>query len=106
MALLKGPISEEIVFRSCVVAVSLLGGQSPAKIIFLSPLYFGIGEYYSNAISLLPFSNVNISSTLAHVHHIWEVYVGNGKTKDALILGSLQSGIVPLFAKKSKQVTK
>lgn len=40
---LQGPLTEEIVFRSCIVTVSALAGLSKKQIVFLSPLYFGIG---------------------------------------------------------------
>ncbi|KAF5315246.1 hypothetical protein D9619_007505 [Psilocybe cf. subviscida] len=46
------PITEEIVFRSCVIAVYHLSGASSRRMIFLAPLTFG----------------------LAHVHHAYEVW--------------------------------
>ncbi|GAA5989428.1 hypothetical protein JCM10908_000470 [Rhodotorula pacifica] len=64
-----GPLTEEITFRSCIIAVSALAGWSPAKLVFLTPLWFGI----------------------AHVHHAWETYVAGGRTRQALIRGILQS---------------
>ncbi|POY75739.1 hypothetical protein BMF94_1149 [Rhodotorula taiwanensis] len=64
-----GPLTEELTFRSCVVAVSALAGWSPVKLVFLTPLWFG----------------------LAHVHHAWETYVAGGRTRQALIRGTLQS---------------
>ena len=39
-----GPITEEMVFRACVLAVYHLAGSSRNKMIFLSPLLFGLGE--------------------------------------------------------------
>jgi len=39
-----GPITEELVFRACVLAVYHLAGSSRNKMIFLSPLLFGLGE--------------------------------------------------------------
>ncbi|KWU41772.1 Abi-domain-containing protein, partial [Rhodotorula sp. JG-1b] len=64
-----GPLTEEITFRSCIMAVSALGGWSPVKLVFLTPLWFGI----------------------AHVHHAWETYVAGGRTRQALMRGTLQS---------------
>ena len=40
-----GPLTEELVFRACVLAVYHLAGSSRNKMIFLSPLLFGLGEY-------------------------------------------------------------
>jgi prenyl protein peptidase len=45
-----GPITEEIIFRSVLIPIHLLAKISPTKIVFLTPLYFGI----------------------AHVHHCYE----------------------------------
>ncbi|EER28999.1 hypothetical protein D8B26_000739 [Coccidioides posadasii str. Silveira] len=45
-----GPITEEVVFRSIIVALHLMAKISPTSIVFVSPLYFGI----------------------AHVHHFYE----------------------------------
>lgn len=45
-----GPITEEILFRSVLIAVNLLAKISPARLVLLTPLYFGI----------------------AHVHHYYE----------------------------------
>ena len=45
-----GPITEEIIFRSVIIPIHLLARVSPSKIVFLTPLYFGI----------------------AHVHHCYE----------------------------------
>ncbi|GAA5962100.1 hypothetical protein JCM8115_002915 [Rhodotorula mucilaginosa] len=64
-----GPLTEEITFRSCIMTVSALAGWSPVKLVFLTPLWFGI----------------------AHVHHAWETYVAGGRTRQALLRGTLQS---------------
>ena len=48
--LVAGPVSEELVFRSLLVPLHLLAHIAPARIVFLTPLYFGI----------------------AHVHHFYE----------------------------------
>ncbi|KAI9797756.1 MAG: hypothetical protein M1835_006928 [Candelina submexicana] len=47
---IAGPITEEIVFRSCVIPLHLLAKISPTRIVFYTPLYFGI----------------------AHIHHFYE----------------------------------
>ncbi|KAG8987590.1 hypothetical protein FRB93_004462 [Tulasnella sp. JGI-2019a] len=56
------PITEELVFRSCVVSVMVLGGSSITRMVFISPMWFGI----------------------AHAHHAWELYNIYGRTKQAL----------------------
>ena len=45
-----GPITEEVIFRSVLVPIHLLAKVSSSRIVFLTPLYFGI----------------------AHVHHFYE----------------------------------
>ncbi|RUS17468.1 CAAX protease self-immunity-domain-containing protein [Endogone sp. FLAS-F59071] len=56
------PITEEFIFRACIVSTLYLGGFSTLAIILISPLYFGI----------------------AHVHHGWEIYHTYGETSYAL----------------------
>ncbi|KAI9718943.1 MAG: hypothetical protein M1812_003828 [Candelaria pacifica] len=48
--ILQGPITEETVFRSCLIPLHLLAKVSPTHIVFYTPLYFGI----------------------AHIHHFYE----------------------------------
>ncbi|KIW79374.1 hypothetical protein Z517_05986 [Fonsecaea pedrosoi CBS 271.37] len=48
-----GPITEEVVFRSVLIPIHLLAKISPSRIVFLTPLYFGI----------------------AHVHHFYEFHL-------------------------------
>ncbi|KAI9810987.1 MAG: hypothetical protein M1827_005718 [Pycnora praestabilis] len=47
---IAGPITEEVVFRSCMIPLHLLAKASPPHVVFFTPLYFGI----------------------AHVHHFYE----------------------------------
>lgn len=55
-------MTEELVFRSCMLATAKFGGHaSTAVLIFTTPLYFGI----------------------AHLHHAWEHYRRGGRTKQA-----------------------
>jgi len=56
-----GPITEEIVFRGCVLAIYHLAGSSTKRIIFFAPLTFG----------------------LAHVHHAWDTYNRYGRNLPA-----------------------
>lgn len=40
----QGPVTEEIVFRACILAIYHVAGASRSKMIFLSPLWFGVGK--------------------------------------------------------------
>ena len=42
---MQGPITEELVFRSCTLAVYHLAGASHAEMIFLTPWLFGLGAW-------------------------------------------------------------
>ncbi|KAI8943497.1 hypothetical protein NX059_001499 [Plenodomus lindquistii] len=48
--LIVGPVSEEIVWRSCIIPLHILANFSGTQVVFLTPLYFGI----------------------AHLHHLYE----------------------------------
>ncbi|OUM65592.1 hypothetical protein PIROE2DRAFT_59888 [Piromyces sp. E2] len=50
--IIVGPISEELIFRSCMISVCYLANFSNTFMIFVLPLFFGI----------------------AHVHHAYELY--------------------------------
>ncbi|KAI1784169.1 hypothetical protein LXA43DRAFT_976809 [Ganoderma leucocontextum] len=64
-----GPITEEVVFRACVLAVYHMAGVSRKKMIFLSPLAFGV----------------------AHLHHAWDTYNRYGRTASALRIATMQT---------------
>ncbi|GHJ90331.1 hypothetical protein NliqN6_6733 [Naganishia liquefaciens] len=68
---IAGPISEELMFRACIIAIYKLGGFSRSFLVFLSPLWFG----------------------LAHLHHAYDTYVKAGKTLHA----ALQAFVTSLF---------
>ncbi|EXJ93557.1 prenyl protein peptidase [Capronia coronata CBS 617.96] len=72
-----GPITEEIIFRSVLVPLHLLAKVSPPKIVFLTPLYFGI----------------------AHVHHFYEFTLTHPHTPlvPALLRTVFQFGYTTLF---------
>ncbi|TFK38928.1 hypothetical protein BDQ12DRAFT_682734 [Crucibulum laeve] len=73
------PLTEEIVFRACVLAVYHLSGASVSRMIFLGPLSFG----------------------LAHVHHAWDTFNRYGRTasaaKRAIISSIFQLAYTTLF---------
>ncbi|KDQ12107.1 hypothetical protein BOTBODRAFT_134995 [Botryobasidium botryosum FD-172 SS1] len=64
------PITEEIVFRSCIVSVALHADISFTRIVFLTPLWFGA----------------------AHIHHAYETYITGGRTSLALKRAIIMSG--------------
>lgn len=72
-----GPITEEVIFRSVLVPLHLLAKISPTKIVFLTPLYFGI----------------------AHVHHFYEFTLTHPHTPliPALLRSLFQFGYTTLF---------
>lgn len=59
---LVAPITEEVVFRACVLSGYYFAGASRSRMIFLSPMVFGA----------------------AHVHHAWETYNKYGRSPAAL----------------------
>ncbi|GAB7344100.1 hypothetical protein MBLNU457_2003t2 [Dothideomycetes sp. NU457] len=77
-ALVVGPVSEEIVFRSLAVSLYLLANVEPSEIVFKTPLIFG----------------------LAHLHHLHETivrhqkpdksYLATAMTPSVLLSGLLQ----------------
>ncbi|KAF9959692.1 hypothetical protein BGZ72_009048, partial [Mortierella alpina] len=62
-----GPVSEEFIFRACMVAIMAHSGASSYAMIFGLPWVFGI----------------------AHLHHGYESYVKKGRTRGALINAAL-----------------
>lgn len=74
-----GPITEELLFRSTIIPVHLLSplARSPKKLVFLTPLYFGI----------------------AHVHHFYEFRLSHPDTAltPALLRTVLQFGYTTVF---------
>ncbi|AAW46237.2 prenyl-dependent CAAX protease, putative [Cryptococcus deneoformans JEC21] len=66
-----GPLTEEMVFRSTILAVSLLGRLSLKSLVFGTPMWFGI----------------------AHAHHGFEMYKRNGRNGAA----ALQAILTTLF---------
>lgn len=43
---LVGPLTEEFVFRACMIAVLYQANYSTTFLIFVSPLYFGLGKFF------------------------------------------------------------
>ncbi|KIW18182.1 hypothetical protein PV08_02470 [Exophiala spinifera] len=72
-----GPITEEVIFRSVLISIHLLAKVSATKIVFLTPLYFGI----------------------AHVHHFYEFTLTHLHTPllPALLRSVFQFGYTTLF---------
>ena len=76
-ALLQGPVTEEVLFRSASVPLLLLSQTSNTTIIFLTPVIFG----------------------LAHVHHFYEFRISHPHTPviSALLRSLLQFTYTTLF---------
>lgn len=76
---LIGPLTEEIVFRGCIVSLHALAGLHKNILIFATPLYFGV----------------------AHLHHAYEGYVKGGRTKSALkracLISTIQFAYTSMF---------
>ncbi|MCJ1227057.1 hypothetical protein MMC12_003712 [Toensbergia leucococca] len=74
---IAGPITEEVVFRSLLTSLHLLCHLSPIRIIFLTPLYFGI----------------------AHIHHFYEYTLTHPHTPlvPALLRSLIQFAYTTVF---------
>ncbi|KAK9898725.1 Abi-domain-containing protein [Cystobasidium minutum MCA 4210] len=70
-----GPVSEELLFRSCILGTAAMYGRGRKYLIFVTPLYFGI----------------------AHAHHAYETYVLGGKTRQSLQQGILRALFQTLY---------
>lgn len=66
---IAGPVTEEILFRSCIIGTAAMYGRSRKYLIFVTPLYFA----------------------LAHAHHAYEYYVLGGRTRQSLQHGILRA---------------
>lgn len=73
----QGPVTEEIVFRSTIIPLHILAKISPERMVFLTPLYFGI----------------------AHVHHFYEYRLTHPHTPllPALLRVVIQFAYTSLF---------
>jgi prenyl protein peptidase len=77
----QGPVTEELVWRSCVIAVYHLAGASRNQMILFTPLSFGAGEL---ATSHTPFKQeLMLVLHTAHLHHGYETFVRFGRTSKA-----------------------
>ena len=43
--IMQAPITEELVFRACMVPLLLCGGFSTYTVVFLCPIFFSLGEW-------------------------------------------------------------
>lgn len=75
----QAPISEELVWRSCIITAYRLAGASNAFLVFFTPLSFGSG-----ALLLYHRDWHQFNPILAHLHHVWEIYNMHGRTRQAL----------------------
>lgn len=74
---IAGPVTEELIFRSVLIPLHLMAKVSAARIVFLTPLYFGI----------------------AHVHHLYEFKLTHPHTPwlPAIVRSAFQFGYTTLF---------
>lgn len=71
-----GPLTEEFVFRACIIPLNIYSGQATGRIILLTPLYFGI----------------------AHIHHIYEKTVTKSASLGtACAISMMQFGYTTIF---------
>lgn len=73
----QAPITEEVVFRACILTVYDLGNLSRNSKIFLSPLSFGVGRSSLRSVFCKYWLLV------AHAHHAWNTYNEYGRTSAA-----------------------
>lgn len=73
----KGPITEELVFRSLIVPLHIMAQTSLTKLIFVTPLYFGI----------------------AHIHHCYEFILTHPDASPtaAIARSAFQFGYTSIF---------
>ncbi|KAF9159378.1 hypothetical protein DFQ26_006603 [Actinomortierella ambigua] len=69
-----GPLAEEFIFRACMVAVTSISGATKSAMVFGLPMVFGV----------------------AHIHHAYESYTKNNRTRQAL-LNALAISLFQLF---------
>lgn len=96
------PLTEEFVFRSCMIAVLHQANYSRNYLIFVSPLYFGIGKWF--LFFFLENEKGGVKLTIlnaAHLHHAWDNYNKMNRTsralKNALLSSSFQFLYTTLF---------
>lgn len=71
-----GPVTEELVFRACIMSVHKAAGFSPIVSVFVTPFYFGV----------------------AHLHHGYELFVSMGsKGKNKIMVIALQCAFQLVF---------
>jgi len=70
-------MTEEIVFRACVLSIYHLSGASRKYMISFAPLTFGLGKLlFLRTSPVIPMFFYNT----AHVHHAWDTYNRYGCT--------------------------
>lgn len=72
-----------MVFRSTILAVSLLGRLSLKSLVFGTPMWFGIGT--SNSPLVFGMSMDIDPFCVAHAHHGFEMYKRNGRNGAAAL---------------------
>ncbi|XP_031499810.1 CAAX prenyl protease 2 isoform X3 [Nymphaea colorata] len=90
------PITEELVFRACMIPLLLCAGFKAYSIIFLSPIFFSLAQ-------IIPFQ-LKIGSASgsgpppAHLNHLLELYYGQKYTfSRAVLIVGMQLGYTVMF---------
>lgn len=84
-----------MVFRACLVPLHLIAGRSASSVVFLSPLYFGIGWFLSTYPAMVV-SNSFLHP--AHIHHAYEFYLNHpGAITLTIVRSMFQFAYTTLF---------
>lgn len=88
---LVAPLTEELIFRGCIVPGLFLSGLSNTAIVFLCPLFFGVGT----PPAIRQDTTLNLTPCEAHLHHIRDLY------KKASLLGKRDNILGDAIARAS-----
>ena len=61
---LQGPVTEEVTFRSVIIPLHQMAKVSPARVVFMTPLYFGIAHFHHFYEFRLMHPYANLTSSL------------------------------------------
>lgn len=63
-----GPLTEEVVFRGCILGLHALAGASKTAQVFATPLYFGFGEIKGKSLLHQREANIDFLETHSSTH--------------------------------------
>lgn len=89
------PLSEEWVFRSCMMPL-LLQCLDPLTAVFIGPFLFGIGKYifvmikfYFIILLIWYVFKIDIILFSAHFHHLYELMAAGRSFKSAFLISGM-----------------